>query len=154
MACRRASVDVVRYLIDNDADIAIVDDYGRTPLHDACWRPEPRFDIVTMLLDVNLDLLRFIDVRGYIPLHYVRETHWLQWCAYLFNQIEKYWAPMPVTASGIADNFAAVANGEQSSDSSSLNEVSEGNTPSPQLPRPNVQEDLQPAKRRKVMNEL
>lgn len=93
MACRRSSVDIVQYLISHHADIDIVDDYGRTPLHDACWRPEPRFDIVTLLLDNNLDLLRYCDVRGFVPLHYVREEHWLQWCAYLFNQIEKYWAP-------------------------------------------------------------
>jgi hypothetical protein len=93
MACRRASAEVVQYLIAHDAEIDIVDDYGRTPLHDACWRPEPRFDIVTLLLDANLDLLRYQDARGFIPLQYVREDHWLQWCAYLFNQIEKYWAP-------------------------------------------------------------
>lgn len=97
MACRRASAEIVQFLITHDAEIDIVDDYGRTPLHDACWRPEPRFDIVTLLLDANLDLLRYQDARGFIPLQYVREDHWLHWCAYLFNQIEKYWAPRPVT---------------------------------------------------------
>lgn len=96
MACRRASAEVVQFLIAHDAEIDIVDDYGRTPLHDACWRPEPRFDIVTLLLDANLDLLRYQDARGFVPLQYVREDHWLHWCAYLFNQIEKYWAPRPV----------------------------------------------------------
>lgn len=93
MACRRSSIDVIKFLIDNGADITIADDYGRTPLHDACWRPEPCFDIVALLLNHNLDLLRYQDVRGFIPLHYVREEHWLQWCAFFFNQIEKYWAP-------------------------------------------------------------
>jgi hypothetical protein len=97
MACRRSTVDVVKFLIENGADITIADDYGRTPLHDACWRPQPQFDIVALLLNHNLDLLRYQDVRGCIPLHYVREEHWLQWCAFFFNQIEKYWSPREVT---------------------------------------------------------
>jgi hypothetical protein len=80
-------------MLENGADLTIVDDYGRTPLHDACWRQEPCFEVVTLILDTHIDLLRCYDVRGSIPLHYVREEHWIQWCAYLFNQVEKYWAP-------------------------------------------------------------
>eukprot|EP01040_Poterioochromonas_malhamensis_P003978 gene3978-4255_t len=91
MACRRSEKEIVQFLIDHDADFSILDDFGRTPLHDACWRPEPRFDIVTMILDVNCGLLRLADLRGSTPLKYVREEHWVQWCAYLFNQLEKYW---------------------------------------------------------------
>eukprot|EP01040_Poterioochromonas_malhamensis_P003977 gene3977-4254_t len=91
MACRRSEKEVVQFLINSGADVSIVDDFGRTPLHDACWRPEPRFDIVTMILDVNCGLLRLADLRGSTPLNYVREEHWVQWCAYLFNQLEKYW---------------------------------------------------------------
>ncbi len=93
MACRRSIYEVVDFMLKHGADVNIVDDYGRTPLHDACWRPEPCFEVVTLILDENLDLIRCIDVRGSIPLHYVREEHWIQWCAYLFNQIEKYWTP-------------------------------------------------------------
>lgn len=95
MACRRAELDVVEFLLDNGGDLALVDDYGRTPLHDACWRAEPRFDIVTILMDRDLALVRQQDARGSIPLHYVREEHWGQWCAFLYHQREKYWAPLP-----------------------------------------------------------
>jgi ankyrin repeat protein len=91
MACRRAEIDVVKYIVDNVSEPWIIDDFGRTPLHDACWRPEPRFDIVTVILDKNLDLLRFVDIRGSNPLNYVRREHWLQWCAYLFHLKDKYW---------------------------------------------------------------
>ena len=93
MACRRSDFEVAEYIIRNGGDCNIVDDYGRTPLHDACWRSEPRFDIVTLLLDTNLALLRTMDVRGAVPLKYIREEHWLQWCAYLFHQKDKYWKP-------------------------------------------------------------
>ena len=91
MACRRSDLAVVDFVLRNGGDVNLVDDYGRTPLHDACWRPEPRFDVVTMLMDRNKDLIRFQDVRGSTPLNYVREEHWLQWCAYLFHQKEAYW---------------------------------------------------------------
>lgn len=91
MACRRSEIDVVKYIMDNTEDPWVIDDFGRTPLHDACWRPEPRFDIVTLILDKNLDLLRFVDIRGSNPLNYVRKEHWLEWCAYLFHMKDKYW---------------------------------------------------------------
>jgi hypothetical protein len=95
MACRRAELDVVSFVLSNcDGSTWPIDDFGRTPLHDACWRPKPRFDIVTKLLDLNLDLLRMEDVRGAVPLSYVREEHWLSWCAYFFHQKEKYWSAL------------------------------------------------------------
>lgn len=92
MACRRSKREIIEFILDHGADLEIIDDFGRTPLHDACWRPEPQFDVVTLICDRNLDLLRHSDARGSIPLNYVREEHWVQWCAFLFNQIEKYWA--------------------------------------------------------------
>ncbi len=92
MACRRSELCIVEFLLCHGANINIVDDYGRTALHDACWRPEPRFDVVAMIMDANLDLVRHVDARGSIPLHYVREEHWVQWCGFLFNQLEKYWS--------------------------------------------------------------
>merc|ERR1712146_645160 len=67
------------------------DDYGRTPMHDACWRNGVSFDVITLLLNRDLDLLRTADVRGACPLSYVREEFWMHWCAYFFNQKEKYW---------------------------------------------------------------
>jgi hypothetical protein len=91
MACRRSEYAIVDFIIRHGGDCNIVDDFGRTPLHDACWRVEPRFDIVTLLLDHNLDLLRVEDVRGASPLKYIREEHWLQWCAYLYHQKDNYW---------------------------------------------------------------
>jgi len=91
MACRRSQFDMVDFIVRHGGDICIVDDYGRTPLHDACWRLSPQFDIVTLLLDRNVDLIRMIDVRGASPLKYVPENMWLQWCAYFHHQKDKYW---------------------------------------------------------------
>jgi hypothetical protein len=105
MACRRADFEVIDFLLKDIIEtdkLWPIDDFGRTPLHDACWRPEPRFDVVTLLLDKSLDLLLMEDVRGSTPLSYVREEHWLAWCAYLFHQKEKYWVPMEGSAAYVA----------------------------------------------------
>lgn len=99
MACRRANHDVVDYMISHGGDVTIVDDSGRTPLHDACWRTKPAFDVVTLLLDKNLDLLRCTDKREALPLSFVRGEHWVHWCAYLFHQKDRYW---PVVSSAAA----------------------------------------------------
>ena len=91
MACRRSEFNIVDFILSNGGDSGIVDDFGRTILHDACWRIEPRFDIVTLILERNLSLLFYLDTRECSALQYVREEHWLQWCAYLFHQKESYW---------------------------------------------------------------
>jgi hypothetical protein len=93
MACRRSHYNIVQFLLLHGGDFSIVDDYGRTPLHDACWRTEPAFDIVTLLLDSdnNAERLLYMDARGSVPLQYVRQDHWMQWCVYLYHQKEKYW---------------------------------------------------------------
>jgi hypothetical protein len=90
-ACRRSSYKVVKLMIKYGADVNVVDDYGRSPLHDACWRTETRFDIITLLLQCNLDLLRIADIRGACPISYVRDDQWLRWCAYFYYQKEKFW---------------------------------------------------------------
>lgn len=91
MAARRSNYETVKFILENGGDLNIVDDYGRTPLHDACWRNGVSFDVITLLLNRDLDLLRTADVRGACPLSYVREEFWMHWCAYFYNQKEKYW---------------------------------------------------------------
>lgn len=91
MACRRSSFVMVDFILRNGGHTDLVDDYGRTPLHDACWRMIPQFDVVTLLLDRNIDLLRVMDVRGAHALKYVGPDQWLEWCAYFYYQKDKYW---------------------------------------------------------------
>lgn len=91
MACRISTYEVVEFMLTHGGDVSQTDDLGRNPLHDACWREEPVFDVITLLLDTSKDLIRTCDSRGATPLHYVRQVHWLQWCAYLHYMADRYW---------------------------------------------------------------
>lgn len=83
MACRRGNVAVVDFLV-NTARVSgdVKDDFGRTPLHDACWTPTPNLAVMDVLLKaVSPQLLLVEDVRGHTPFHYARKEHagvWLQ----------------------------------------------------------------------------
>ena len=91
MACRRSTYEVVDFILSHIADLRLMDDYGRCPLHDACWRADPDFNIVSLILSYDVSLLLVKDCRGFTPLKYVRPEHWLQWCVFLFLQKDIYW---------------------------------------------------------------
>ena len=90
LACRRGFTNVVSFLInEGNASIRVHDDYGRTPLHDACWSTTPNFELFDILLDAEPELLLMKDARGYVPLDYVRREHWGLWVKYLASRIKK-----------------------------------------------------------------
>lgn len=89
MACRRGDVNVVKFLLlEGRVDLSVRDDFGRTPVHDACWTSEPNFAVMDVLLEhAPTDLLLAEDVRGHTPFHYARKEHWDSWVSY-FNERE------------------------------------------------------------------
>merc|ERR1739844_226745 len=90
IACRRGSPEVLWYLInEGECELRVVDDYGRTPLHDACWQAEPNFELIELVLDAEPDLLLLRDKRGFSALNYVRREHWGVWIQYLSCRIKK-----------------------------------------------------------------
>jgi len=68
---------LVSFLI-NEASVSLHmrDDFGRTPMHDCCWRAEPDLELFDMLLDKAPELLMLSDKRGHTPLDYSRREHW------------------------------------------------------------------------------
>ena len=53
LACRIGAIDVLTMMIDSGCDVQVSDDYGRTPLHDACWSAQPNcklFDDTTTVI--------------------------------------------------------------------------------------------------------
>lgn len=87
MACRRGFVDMVNFLFSPDVNlnVRVRDDFGRTPLHDACWNPEPQLQICAWILQRDPSLFLVTDKRGYTPFQYARQSDWAVWCQFLFD---------------------------------------------------------------------
>eukprot|EP00522_Entomoneis_paludosa_P010232 CAMPEP_0172440542 /NCGR_PEP_ID=MMETSP1065-20121228/1179_1 /TAXON_ID=265537 /ORGANISM="Amphiprora paludosa, Strain CCMP125" /LENGTH=331 /DNA_ID=CAMNT_0013189441 /DNA_START=80 /DNA_END=1075 /DNA_ORIENTATION=- len=84
LACRKQLTQVVQFLVQEArVPVAVVDDFGRTPLHDACWTATPNFAVVDLLLAECPDLLLVMDKRGHTPLFYARQEHWPLWMQHL-----------------------------------------------------------------------
>lgn len=86
-ACRRGFTEIVKFMV-NEANVSIRvrDDYGRTPLHDACWNRYPRFDLIDILIKKEPSLLLLTDRRGFTPFEYARREDWPKWIQFLFNK--------------------------------------------------------------------
>jgi ankyrin repeat protein len=95
LTCRLGLGRVLKVLIDCGCDLEVCDDYGRTPLHDACWAPKPAIDVVDFLMTAGCTethhLFTMVDSRGCSPLSYVRRKHWSQWIQFLESKKDTYW---------------------------------------------------------------
>ena len=91
MACRRGFVDVVSFLIrEAGVTVRVIDDYGRTPMHDACWTCEPNFELLELLMKECPELLFMRDRRGHSPLEYARREHWGDYVKFLRERQELF----------------------------------------------------------------
>ena len=85
VACRRGHVAIADFLM-NDAKVRwdVRDDFGRTVLHDACWRPSPSTELMEVLIKVvSPEWLLSPDVRGHTPFDYARREHAGVWYDFL-----------------------------------------------------------------------
>ena len=86
LACRRGFKDMTRFLLEEvQLDIHVSDDYGRTPMHDTCWNPEPQLEICLWLLQRDPSLFLIADKRGFTPFQYARESDHATWRNFLFQ---------------------------------------------------------------------
>jgi len=91
--CRLGDAEILQMFIRGGCTVQVSDDYGRTPLHDACWTVTPNFQVVEDLLQADLHLLNLLDARGTTPLMYVRKENWKAWVEFLESKKDIYWAP-------------------------------------------------------------
>ena len=85
LACRRGHVEVAEFLM-NEAKVRwdLQDDFGRTILHDACWRPSPSIELMEAILKVvSPEWLMASDIRGHTPFDYARREHMATWYDFL-----------------------------------------------------------------------
>lgn len=83
MACRRGFQDMVQFFLDSNLSTRILDDCGRTPLHDAFWNPSPQVEIVQWIVEKDPALFFIKDKRGSTPFQYARPQDWPIWRQFL-----------------------------------------------------------------------
>lgn len=89
MACRRGHSQILRVLVESGAVLKTCDDYGRTPLHDACWSAQPSFDTVEQIaIDCDRCMWFLRDCRGSLPLSYVHEDNIEEWKDWFDSRID------------------------------------------------------------------
>ena len=103
-ACRRGDYTMLRALIEAQSSVQVTDDFGRTPLHDACWTTTPNFDTIRLLLDKDPWLPCILDCRGTAPLGYVRKAHWALWIGFLGAIADRYWPDLSIVGSNDVSN--------------------------------------------------
>jgi len=58
---------------------------------DACWTPDPNFEVVALLLNADRHLVMVADSRASLPLAYIHEDLWGRWCNFLMAQRDVWW---------------------------------------------------------------
>jgi len=91
MACRRGNLATIRFLLEEaHVSLHIRDDFGRTPLHDACWTTQPHLKVLDLLLTLTPPSMWLAeDVRGHTPFHYAPKRDWDVWVEFLEERKEK-----------------------------------------------------------------
>jgi hypothetical protein len=100
IVCRRGRHDLLQLFFEAGCSLQCADDYGRTPLHDACWTAQPSFPTVELLLQQDPRLLHIQDARGALPLQYVHKDHWPAWISFLESKKDILWKPRSVSLYG------------------------------------------------------
>jgi hypothetical protein len=86
MACRRGFKDMVEFLLEQPAiGVRVVDDCGRSPIHDLCWNPTPQLEICKWIMERDPSLFFVSDRRGFSPFDYARPQHWNIWKQFLLD---------------------------------------------------------------------
>jgi hypothetical protein len=82
---RRGTPDILRYMLQKAKVYPrVCCDYGRSPLHDACWSNDSKsLELMKMLIQASPNMLRMLDRRGFSPLDYIPRDRWAQCCAFL-----------------------------------------------------------------------
>jgi len=95
LCIRRGTPEILRFLIqDAGVSVRVADDYGRNPLHDACWSLSGSNNVgayqmmALLLTECPMELL-IKDQRNFTPLSYVPRRHWADCNAFLDRQHRK-----------------------------------------------------------------
>jgi ankyrin repeat protein len=105
LACRRGFIEMAQFFLSEQVNlpVRVRDDYGRTPVHDACWNPTPQLEICTWIMKKDPSLFLLADKRGFTAFQYARKSDWHIWRQFLFDNRDML---LPLTQPELANCFA------------------------------------------------
>lgn len=106
LAGRRASAAVMSLMLEHVQSV-VVDDCGRTPLHDVCWRFAPNFHVARAVMDFDPSLMYVRDKYGACPLDYAPPSEWTSWNFFLHSVKDLYWPQLVVPLKEVGGGGAA-----------------------------------------------
>jgi hypothetical protein len=111
MVSRRGDAVLLQVLISKEVgtDLHVADDYGRTPLHDACWASSFAQEVVQLIILQNVNENRHMfymeDARGSLPLSYVHKSQYPQWKKFLEDRKDHFWPLVPSPSSTVSQSL-------------------------------------------------
>jgi len=86
------------FLKQTGVDIRVSDEFGRTPLHYACWRDEPCFQMIDNMISSRdmIDMFLLTDLHGSAPLSYVPRNRWKQYISYINSKKNTWFLPKSI----------------------------------------------------------
>lgn len=92
LVCKQGNISVYKCLVHEfNADLQIVDGFGRTPLHHCCWAHEFCRPIVEDILKRDPAQMFLKDKQGKTPLEYVSPENWGPWKRFLREVADRCW---------------------------------------------------------------
>lgn len=90
--CQVGTYSMLYLLIEYGCDIRITNSNdGRTPLHYACMRNIPCFDIIELIMKIDIRLFHMTDRDNNIPLVLVPKHNWILYNQFLYKKKHMYW---------------------------------------------------------------
>jgi ankyrin repeat protein len=111
MVCRRGDAVLLQVLLADEVgtDLHVADDYGRTPLHDACWASSFAQEVVQLILMQNINENRHMfymeDARGSLPLSYAQKSQYPQWKQFLEDHKDHFWPTVSNPSSTVSQSL-------------------------------------------------
>lgn len=94
LVCKQGNIPIYKCLVHEfNADLQVVDGFGRTPLHHCCWAHNLCRPIVEDILQRDPVQIFLKDKHDKTPLEYIRADAHLQgeWKTFLKEVADKYW---------------------------------------------------------------
>lgn len=92
LVCKKGNVPAYKCLVNEfNADLQVVDGFGRTLLHHCCWSHSLSKEIVTDILCKDPIQIFIKDKHGNTPLEYVRVDGYKIWNEFLNEISDTYW---------------------------------------------------------------